>query len=410
MDRSQAGPQPAEVPQPVAWRVWSVAGLLLAVSDALRNRLPSVAVRGEISGFSRAASGHCYFNLKDDTGAQAGLRCVMFRRVAGMLDFVPRDGVQVELRGRLEIYEARGELQLVAESVRSVGAGSLFEEFMRLKARLGAEGLFDAGRKRALPVFPRCIGLVTSPAGAAVHDVLTTLRRRSPHVRVLLVPTLVQGAAAVESLVQALAQANALAGPELLILCRGGGSLEDLAAFNAEAVVRAVAASRLPVVAGVGHETDFSLTDLAADLRAPTPTAAAEIAVPALADQLERLAALGQRLGRAARRPLELASQRLDGLALRLREPQRVLARQHERLAQTAARLHALDPRQVLARGYTWVEDEAGRPVTSAAGVRAGQWLQAVWADGRAAVTVDEVEVEIEAEADVAPSPGLSRE
>jgi len=372
-----------------AWRVWSVAGLLLAASDALVARFPTVVVRGEIGNFSRAASGHSYFSLKDES-AQAGLRCVMFRRAAALLDFAPRDGTQVELRGRLSVYEARGELQLVVESMRRVGAGALFEDFVRLRSRLSAEGLFDSGRKRALPAFPRCIGLITSPTGAALHDVVSTLQRRAPHVQVLLIPAQVQGAGAVASLLQALAQSQALP-LDAVLLCRGGGSQEDLAAFNAEALVRAVAACIHPVVAGVGHETDLTLVDLAADLRAPTPTAAAEMAVPAGAALQARLDELALRLARAAQRPLELAAQRLDGLALRLREPARTLERQHERLAFMQQRLHALDPRQVLARGYTWLQDAAGQPVMSAQAVAPGQVLQAVWVDGAAQVLVQTV-------------------
>jgi exodeoxyribonuclease VII large subunit len=247
---------------------WSVGALLLAVSDALSARFASVSVRGELSGFTRAGSGHCYFTLKDASGQAAALRCAMFRRSASLLGFSPRDGQQVELRGRLAVYEARGELQMVVEAMSLVGAGSLYEEFLRLKARLEVQGLFDAARKRALPAQPRCVALVTSAAGAALHDVVTTLARRAPYVEIHLVPSLVQGVDAPAALVRALSTAAADPQAEVVLLCRGGGSLEDLWAFNDERVVRAIVASRLPVICGVGHESDITLADLAADHRA----------------------------------------------------------------------------------------------------------------------------------------------
>ena len=417
-------------------RVWDVSGLLLAVSDALSARFAAVAVRGELSGFSRASSGHCYFTLKDASGANAGLRCAMFRRAAMMLAFNPQDGQQVELRGRLAVYEARGELQMVVEAMQRLGAGSLYEEFLRLRARLEAEGLFDALRKRALPPFPRRIAVVTSPSGAAIHDVLTTLLRRAPQVEVVLVPTLVQGPQAPEAIVGALAQANRHSGAELILLCRGGGSLEDLWAFNDERVVRAVRASGLPVLCGVGHETDVTLADLAADLRAATPTAAAELAAPDRATLLQGLQARADLLARRVHQRIDNAAQGLDTLALRLHRPaQRVrveqgrlsglaqrhqaalgralerqhvslahqgqrlqqatrstLARHHDRLDAQAARLAALDPRRVLARGYAWVESEAGQAIVSARALVPGQGLRAVWADGSARARVTEVE------------------
>lgn len=416
-------------------RVWDVAGLLLAVSDALAARFSAVAVRGELSGFSRAGSGHCYFTLKDSSGASAGLRCAMFRRAAMMLPFNPQDGQQVELRGRLAVYEARGELQMIVEAMQRVGVGSLYEEFLRLKARLAAQGLFDMALKRPLPAFPRRLAVVTSPSGAAIHDVLTTLARRAPQVGVVLVPALVQGTQAPDAIVQALARANELADVELILLCRGGGSLEDLWAFNDERVVRAVRASRLPVVCGVGHETDVTLADLAADLRAPTPTAAAELAAPEREAQLQALQARADILSRRVRQRLDGASQGLDTLALRLHRPaqhlgaerarlsalaqrhgatlgralevQRVaLAHRCQRLVQAArsaqgrqvdrlqaqtARLAALDPRRVLSRGYAWVEAADGRAIVSARSLQPGQTLRAVWADGAARATVDEV-------------------
>jgi len=419
-------------------QVWGVAGLLLAVSDALAARFSAVAVRGELSGFSRASSGHCYFTLKDASGGNAGLRCAMFRRAAMMLQFNPQDGQQVELRGRLAVYEARGELQMVVEAMQRVGVGNLYEEFLRLKAKLEAEGLFDAASKRPLPPFPRRLVVVTSASGAAIHDVLTTLARRAPHVEVLLVPTLVQGVQAPEAIVRALAQANAQDGGDLILLCRGGGSLEDLWAFNDERVVRAVRASRLPVVVGVGHETDITLADLAADLRAPTPTAAAELAAPERDALLQGLALRADILTRRLHQRIDSAAQTLDTLALRLHRPaqrlrveqgrlntlaqrhqaalgraiemqrmalqhrtQRLLqaargaqARQQDRLQAQAARLSSLDPRRVLARGYAWVETEEGEAIVSAHALLPGQSLRAVWADGSANARVTEVNVD----------------
>ncbi len=410
--------------------------LLLATGDALAARFGAVAVRGELSGFSRAPSGHCYFSLKDGSGNAAVLRCAMFRRVAGMLDFAPRDGQQVELRGRLGVYEARGELQMVVESLQRVGTGSLYEEFLRLKARLEAAGLFEPGRKRPLPTMPRVLGVVTSLGAAALHYLFTTLQRRAPHVQVVLYPSLVQGAEAPAALVAALQLANLRREVDTLLLVRGGGALEDLWAFNDERVVRAVAESQLPVVCGVGHETDLTLSDLAADLRAPTPTAAAELAAPATADLQAVLDSRQARLVQALQRQCDRQGQRLDTLALRLGRPagrvlgqlqhldsrgprmrqallnhtqqqaQRLvhlgarlqraaavqLQRQQAAVQAAAGRLQALDPQQVLHRGYAWVEDSAGRPVVSAAGLASGQTVQAVWSDGRAQVLVQQVQ------------------
>lgn len=407
---------------------WGVAALLLATSDALAARFGAVAVRGELSGLTRAGSGHVYFSLKDADGAPALLRCAMFRRAATLLDFSPADGQQVELRGRLGVYEARGELQMVVESMRRVGEGALYEEFLRRRARLAAEGLFDADRKRPLPARPVALGVVTSLAAAALRDVLTALARRAPHVRVVVYPAPVQGAEAPAALVEALATAGRRAEVDALLLVRGGGSLEDLWAFNDERLVRAIAACPLPVVCGVGHETDVTLADLAADLRAPTPTAAAELAAPALAELRAQLETRAERAQRATERHLQRQAQRLDTLGTRLGTPARALAAQQQalqaraqrlaraplltlqqrhdalqrrgerlvralrerlhteplRLAAAEARLQAHDPARVLRRGYAWVQSLDGRPVVSVAGLRTGQAVRATWADGTA--------------------------
>ncbi|WP_066339656.1 exodeoxyribonuclease VII large subunit [Azohydromonas lata] len=330
-------------PSTMARQVWGVAGLLLAMGDALAARFGACTVRGELSGFTRAASGHCYFTLKDAEGQAAALRCAMFRRAASLVDFNPRDGLQVELRGRVAVYEPRGELQFVVEGMQLVGSGSLYEQFLRLKERLQAQGLFDAERKRPLPRFPRRVGVVTSLAAAALRDVLTTLARRAPQVEVVIYPSPVQGAEAPAALVAALQQANERAEVDVLILCRGGGSLEDLWAFNDERVVHAVAASDIPLVCGVGHETDVSLADFAADLRAPTPTAAAELAAPSQAECVEQLAALARRMRRQVQRQLERQAQDLDQRALQLARPGAVLARHAQQLDRLEERArHAL--------------------------------------------------------------------
>lgn len=409
-----------------------MAGLLEAVSQSLAERFSVVVVGGEISGFTRAASGHCYFGLKDADGQAASLRCAMFRRAAALLDFTPGEGVLVELRGRVAVYEPRGELQFVVEAMRRAGAGTLYEQFLKLRARLAAEGLFDAESKRALPSHPRRIGVVTSAAGAALHDVLTALARRAPQVEVVVYPSPVQGAEAPAALVRALHAANARAEVDVLLLVRGGGSLEDLWAFNDERVVRAVASSALPVVCGVGHETDVTLCDLAADLRAPTPTAAAELAAPARDALLLQLAGLERSLALRTDHRLQTLAQRLDRLALRLSRPSDALARQRrllERLAQRAAaaparrvelqgqrlshleqrherahreillrqrtrldaleaRLQALDPQHVLARGYAWLDDGQGGAITSVQALQPGREVRAVLADGAADMQV----------------------
>ncbi|OWQ90077.1 exodeoxyribonuclease VII large subunit [Roseateles terrae] len=326
-------------------RVWGVAALLMALSDALQARFPVLTVQGELSGFTRAASGHCYFGLKDADGQSAMIRCAMFRRAASLMDFSPRDGHAVEVRGRLALYEPRGELQFIVESMRRAGEGALYEQFLRLKARLESLGLFDADRKRVPPPYARRIGVITSAAGAALHDVLTALARRAPHAQVFLYPSPVQGAEAPPALVRALELANERADAEVLLLVRGGGSLEDLWAFNDERVVQAIAQSALPVICGVGHETDITLADLAADVRAPTPTAAAELATVSRQQCLETLAALERQLHRRLEQRMDSASQRLDRLALRLARPGDALSRQRRRLDLMGQRLGQLLPR-----------------------------------------------------------------
>ena len=431
-------PQPAAAP-----RIWEVGALCRAIADVLEARFNPVAVRGEITGFSRASSGHCYFSIKDANGQ---LRCAMFRRAAGLLDFSPRDGELVEVRGRLGVYEARGDLQFIVESMQRAGQGALFEQFLRLKAQLEGEGLFDPRRKRTLPVQPRGIGLITSLGAAALHDVVTALRRRVPHIPVVLIPAQVQGAAAPQSMVTALRQMYALAEGEapadggttpvvdVILLVRGGGSMEDLWAFNDEQLARTIVQSPVPLVSGVGHETDFTIADFCADLRAPTPTAAAELvaqprevwlgALDLLADRLEsavqrqidlrhqRLDQAAQRLGRpsglAAREQLRLArcAQRLrHGMLLNLerlalknkaleadfaQKTARHIALQSDRLERARLRLELLNPNLVLQRGYALLTDSQGHAVTSVGQARLGDALRATLADGVLDVTVDQ--------------------
>ena len=426
LEAPTAGPAP---------RIWQVGALCRAVGDALEARFNPVSVRGEVSGFSRAASGHCYFSLKDEAGQ---IRCAMFRRAAGLLDFAPRDGELVELRGRLGVYEQRGDLQLIVESMSRAGAGALFEQFLQLKARLEQEGLFDAARKRELPAMPRGIGVVTSLGAAALHDVVTALQRRVPHIPVVVSPALVQGANAPADLVQALSNLYRLA-PEgqgvcidVILLVRGGGSMEDLWAFNDEQLARTIVRSPVPVISGVGHETDFTIADFCADLRAPTPTAAAELVAQPREVWLGALALAGERLSGGVLRQLDRQSQRVDLAASRLGRPSALLARQQlrlghhaqrlrygalsnlqreasalkgleanfpekvrrlaaiaqERLARSRLRLELLDPRLVLQRGYAWLTDLDGSAITEVQQTHIGQALRATLADGEVDLTV----------------------
>lgn len=332
----------------------------LLVSSArllLEQHLPNNWVSGEISGFTRATSGHCYFQLKDD---RAQVRCVLFRHRAQGLNFKLQDGQHIEVKAVATIYEARGEFQLNIEALRLAGVGSLYEAFARLKAKLEAQGWFAAERKRPLPHFPRVIGLVTSPAAAALRDVLTTLRRRYPAAEVIIYPTAVQGASAAEAIAAALDTANARAECEVLILTRGGGSIEDLWAFNEAPVAAAIFRSALPVVSGVGHETDFTIADFVADLRAPTPTAAAMLVVPDGEALRHRCSVLAGRLARAAGRALESRMQATDQLARRLKHPAATLGAQSERLRALAQRLSRAWLRQQERRGWA-LQELAGR-------------------------------------------------
>jgi len=390
-------------------RPYSVSEITARIRALLEQEplLQDVWIEGEVSNFSRASSGHIYFTLKD-AGAQ--MNGVVWRSQAQALAYVPRSGDQVVIHGRIGLYEQGGRYQIYVDAIRPAGRGSLHQEFERLKAQLEAEGLFAPERKRPLPAYPKRIGVITSPTAAAFRDVVNVLTRRYPLAKVLLAPTLVQGETAPPQIVAALAALNAREDVDVILIVRGGGSLEDLWAFNDERVARAVAASRLPVISGVGHETDFTLTDFAADSRAPTPSAAAEMATP---DRAELQAMLQQRQARLTRTfearlhgfrdrvaRLDRALQYLSPAARLANARQRVddvLARadatvahrlviQRQRVQGLAARLTALNPNAVLARGYAIVQErETEAIITSAKAITPGLALILRLQDGEAA-------------------------
>ncbi len=434
-------------------RIWQVGALCRAIADTLDARFNPVAVQGEISGFSRASSGHCYFSLKDSTGQ---IRCAMFKRAASLADFSPRDGDLVDVRGRIDVYTPRGDLQLIVESISQAGQGALFEQFLRLKAKLEAEGLFATERKKPLPLMPRGIGIVTSLGAAALHDVVTALQRRVPHIPVVISKAAVQGAGAPQELIKALLNlyqkneeirrlepknalktainnvASDFVAIDVILLVRGGGSMEDLWAFNDEALARTMAESPVPIISGVGHETDFTIADFVADLRAPTPTAAAELVCQPRDAWLGAVDLLQGRLQDAALRYVDTQNQSLDRSAQRLGRPSMWLARQRqtlqshgqrlryavtsqvarreqhvgtlqanfpsqikqafhradERLQRAERGLALLDPSLVLQRGYAWLTDARGLTVTDAAKTKPGQQLHATLAKGQLDVMV----------------------
>jgi len=430
-------------------RIFGVRELNAAARQLLENGLPLMWVRGEISNFVCAASGHWYFSLKDE---QAQVRCVMFRHKSQYLNFLPKNGMQVEVLALPTLYEARGDFQLGLEQMRPAGLGALHEAFERLKLKLEGEGLF--ARKRALPAMPAQIGIVTSPQAAALRDVLTTLKRRMPGIPVVLYPAPVQGEGAGQKIAQAIRLANERAECDVLLLCRGGGSLEDLWAFNEEAVARAIAASHIPVVSGVGHETDFTIADFAADQRAATPTAAAQLVTPDRDELMQRLRNTARHMARAHWRRVEMAMQRLDFLQRRLVHPAQKMQQQAQHLghlqqrlrmarpnlaqlsaqqAELARRLNMacpgfarlaahqsellrrlqgamqrklehgeqrwfsmqqhlshLDPAQVLARGYSMVRDAHGAIVADSASLAPGARLDITFARGWARAEVKE--------------------
>jgi exodeoxyribonuclease VII large subunit len=371
--------------QPTSLSVGEITRYLRELLDS-DEILRDVWVSGEVSNPSYPASGHLYFTLKDQTSA---LKCVMWKPQVLRLRFTLQAGMALEAHGAISVYEQGGQYQLYVDSVRQVGEGALYQEFVRLKAKLDAEGLFDEERKRPIPAAPAAIGVVTSPSGAALQDILNTLQRRYPLARVVIAPTAVQGDAAPAEIVAALQRLNSEPDLEVILLARGGGSLEDLWAFNDERVVRAVFNSRLPVISGVGHETDFTLADFAADLRAPTPTAAAELATPDREELIARVRQLSRELDDAASARLDYESsqlanlqrglerlsplrtikerqQRVDELGFRsLLAAQGILARAHARYSGMNQLLSSLNPEAVLQRGYAIVRDPVGEIIRS---------------------------------------------
>lgn len=433
-----------------AREILTVAQLNQAVGQLLERSIPALWVRGEISNFTQAASGHWYFTLKD---SRAAVRAVMFRGRASAVGFVPRAGDQVEIRARVSLYEPRGDYQLQADAMRRAGLGNLYEAFLRLKEQLASEGLFDPARKREPVRLPRAIGVITSLHAAALRDVLSALARRAPQVPVIIYPAPVQGADAANKLAAQLRLANERAEVDTLLLVRGGGSIEDLWSFNDEDLARQVAVSEIPVISGVGHETDFTIVDFVSDLRAPTPTAAAELACAPRAELLGRVMQTLQTMVRGQQRRLERAAQRLDRATAQLVSPAqrlqhqrerlnslqfrlasawsapqdrraarvnllaqrlshrvpdtgraaerlagavrqmgqahaRLLVQRRDRLAAASAQLRALDPGNTLARGYAIARDGEGRIVRDAAVLSAGQALDLGFAQGGAQVQV----------------------
>jgi exodeoxyribonuclease VII large subunit len=352
--------------------IFTVSELNRHAKAVLEQTFPLLWVSGEISNLARAPSGHWYFSLKD---SQAQVRCAMFRHKYQMLDFKPENGMQVEARVLVTLYEARGEYQLGVESMRRAGLGALFEAYEKLKGQLAAEGLFDEASKRPLPAFPRRIGIVTSPAAAALRDVITTLGRRMPGIPLILYPTPVQGTGAAAQIASAIQSAAARMECDVLIVCRGGGSIEDLWAFNEEIVARAIAACPIPVISGVGHETDISIADFVADRRAPTPTAAAEMAAPNRQELHQRLDALHRRLIRQTWQGLEQQMQKLDYLARRLTHPGQHILVQKQHLVHLRLRLQQAARRSL--EQQTWTCQQWQIRLASAAPTPARQ-IQAI--------------------------------
>ncbi len=385
---------------------WSVAELTRYLRGLLESdaNLQDLWVQGEVSNFSRPSSGHLYFTLKDE---KAALKCVMWRNAVLRQSFLPKDGDAIEVHGSISIYEVSGQYQLYADLIRPAGEGVLYQEFLRLKARLEAEGLFDPARKRPIPKWPRRIGIVTSPTGAALRDMLNTLRRRYPLVEVILAPTPVQGDEAPPNIVEAIRLLNEDIQPDVILVARGGGSIEDLWAFNDERVARAIVASQAPIITGVGHETDFTIADFAADLRAPTPTAAAELAVPNREDLRASLADLALGLNRTIQAVISSQRWELSSLQnrLQLRSPQTQLRTDRQRLddlshraglgvlhslqlrrarlAGLQQRLAALSPLAVLGRGYAVVSHVDGQVVHSIIQVQPDDRLNIRVSDGQ---------------------------
>ncbi|HQC28231.1 MAG TPA: exodeoxyribonuclease VII large subunit [Methylotenera sp.] len=391
-------------------KVLTVTELNRLAREVLEISFPLFWVSGEVSNFTRAASGHWYFSLKD-AGAQ--VRCVMFKGRNSYVDFTPREGDKIEARATVTLYEARGDFQLTVEFVQRAGLGALFEAFERLKNKLSAEGLFDTAFKQAIPQHPTKIGIVTSPDAAALRDVLTTLKRRNPAIPVIIYPTPVQGKGAAEMISQAIHTAHQRAEVDTLIICRGGGSIEDLWQFNEEIVARAIANCRIPTISGVGHETDFTISDFVADVRAATPTAAAELACADQQSIKNQLTNLNNHLQKQMQSLLNQHAQQLDFLAHRLVSPAKQVANKAEQLEQLKLRLTLslqrqlqthqqhllrlknslahLNPQAVLTRGFAFVQNQSGEIVRAADQLQTGEVVTLTFGVGTAAATIDKI-------------------
>jgi len=391
-------------------KVLTVSELNRLARNLLEQSFPLFWVSGEISNFTRAASGHWYFSLKD-VGAQ--VRCVMFKGRNSYVDFMPREGDKVEARCTVTLYEARGDFQLTVEFIQRAGLGALFEAFEKLKNKLALEGLFDEATKLAIPKHPKQIGIVTSPDAAALRDVLTTLKRRMPNIPIVIYPTPVQGKGAAELIANAINTANSRAECDVLVICRGGGSIEDLWQFNEEIVARAIAQCTIPTVSGVGHETDFTICDFVADMRAATPTAAAELVTPSRDALLNSLNQLKLHLAKNLQFVLSQRSQALDFLARRLISPSQQIEQQKLQLTQMAYRLqnsisqqlqtkqHSLlrlsqnlqhlNPQAVLTRGYAFVQANNGTIVSTGEQLNKGDEVTLTFGIGSAEATINKV-------------------
>lgn len=391
-------------------QILTVTELNRLARDVLAQSFPLFWVSGEISNLTRAASGHWYFSLKD-TGAQ--VRCIMFKGRNTYLSWVPKEGDKVEARALVTLYEARGEFQLTIEFLQRAGLGALFEAFEALKNKLELEGLFASVYKKPLSFLPKCIGIVTSPDTAALRDVLTTLKRRMPSIPVVIYPTPVQGKGAARLIADAINQANKRAECDVLIICRGGGSIEDLWQFNEEIVARAIFNCDIPTISGVGHETDFTICDFVADIRAATPTAAAELATPDAIQLINGLQQLRLQLNRNMQFILRRREQSLDYLARNLMSPMQKITQQRTQLSQTAYRLKVnmlqifngeqqqllrlqqnlqhLNPQAVLSRGYAYVQNQAGQVIANAQLLNSGENVKLTFAEGQAEATIVQV-------------------
>jgi exodeoxyribonuclease VII large subunit len=391
-------------------KILSVTELNRRAREVLEQSFPLFWVLGEVSNFTRAASGHWYFSLKDST---AQVKCVMFKGRNTYVDFVPREGDKIEARCTVTLYEARGDFQLTVEFVQKAGLGALFEAFEKLKIKLAHEGLFNAAYKKSIPKFPKTIGIVTSTEAAALRDVLTTLKRRNPAISVIIYPTPVQGKGAAALIAKAIHGANERAECDTLIICRGGGSMEDLWQFNEEVVARAIDDSAIPTISGVGHETDFTICDFVADLRAATPTAAAELACQDIQTLKTQLMQLWGRLGRRMDIGLQGSAQTLDYLSRRLISPtqqidnkktqmnglarrmdialQSMLKTHHQHVLRLNNSLQQLNPKNVLARGYAMVSNEAGEIVNNVQTLKTGGAVNISFQHGSAGATINRI-------------------